>query len=324
MERVRTASAGSVPLMQDSARLRLAHLDSTFDMLVAAGRAESAVTFAVAMNPHWTRLTDYSTALKQQRRALALNSTPSATRAVALRQAAFIAFRGGDTATAAMFYRQMMDVGIQIGDSTTIASSHSGMARLAARARDFTAAIQHARIGAQLSASLHDPRSRIGPYHVLAFAHRLAGHYEEAARLYEYTIALYGLTGNSAGVATEMLNLGFVRLHQHDTASAGKLFSESLSALRSAHSADQMYLLGAFAALAAVQHQSRRAALLYGAMDTALAEKHVVLDPDDQGELDTYSQLARRQMSPPTFAAARSEGRNLSLDAAVTLALSKY
>lgn len=310
--------------MQDSARVRLAHLDSTFDMLVAAGRAESAFSFAVAMNPHWTRLTDYSTALARQRRALALNSPPSATRAVALRQAAFTAFRGGDTATASMFYRQMMDVGAKIGDTATIASSHGGMARLAARSGDFTSAIEHALIGAQLSRSFHDPRSRIGPYHVLAFAHRLAGHYEEAARLYEYTLALNGITGNSAGAAAELLNLGFVRLHQQDTASAGRLFTESLSALRSVNSADQMYWLGAFAALAAVQRQSRRAALLYGAMESALAEKHVVLDPDDQGELDTYSQIVKGQISPLVFAAARSEGRKLSLDAAVTLSLSKY
>lgn len=323
LDRVRGAPASSQAVMQDSVRLRLGHLDSTFDMLVAE-RSSAALSFASAMNPHWTRLTDYSRTLVRFQQALALDSTPVPAYVVALRQAAFVAFRANDYRTATTLYERMMSAASALHDTANIASAYGGRVRLAARARDYPTAVRNAEEAARIAERLPDARSKIGPFHVLAFANRLAGRYEVAARIYEYTIGLHGVINDPAGTAEEMFNLGFVRLHQNDTVSAARLFRESLTALRLVGSPSQMYLLGAFAALAAVQHQPRRAATLYGAMDTALGAGKVILDPDDQGELETYSALTRKQMSGTAFDSARAEGRSLPLDKAVALALSRY
>lgn len=323
LERVRAAVSSSREMMQDSVRLRLGHLDSTFDMLVA-DRSRAALPFASAMNPHWARLTDYSRTLARFQQALAVDSTPTPARIAALRQAAFVAFRANNYRTATALYQQMMTAATALHDTASIASAHGGLVRLAARVRDYPTALRHAQEAARIVETLSEARPKIGPFHVLAFANRLAGHYEASARIYEYTIGLNGIVNDPAGTAEEMFNLGFVRLHQNDTTAAARLFRESLTALRQLGSPSQMYLLGAFAALAAVHHQPRRAATLYGAMDTALAAAKIILDPDDQGELETYSALARKQISGTAFDSARAEGRSLPLDRAVTLALSTY
>ena len=49
----------------------------------------------------------------------------------------------------------------------------------------------------------------------------------------------------------------------------------------------------------------------------------IVPDPDDQLDLDRYSDLARRQIDGQAFDAARAEGRRLSLDTAIEVALGR-
>ena len=324
LERVRMQSAGSnAGMMQDSVRDRLAALDSTFDLAIASGDADKAVRFASMMNMHWTRLGDYAHSLAQFRRAFALGGPATKARAAALNSAAFLAFRQRDQNVARSMYEEALRMGEQIGDSAAIAAAHLGFGRIAARNGHFAETQRRAEAAIKIRDAMGDPRGRIGPYHSLAFAYRLQKKYEAAARIYEYTISLYGLTGNPAGVATEMFNLGFTRLHQNDFASTERLLRESLTALRALKHPNQAYVLGAFAALATVQKQPRRAASLWGAMEAALDRAKLTLDPDDQIEIDIHMPIARAQMRAAEFDAVRAEGRKMSLEEGVALALKR-
>lgn len=309
--------------MQDSVRARLPALDSTFDMLITAGDADAALRFASVMNAHWVRLGDYSRALSQFQRAFAVAGPASKARNAALNSAAMLAFRRRDQDAAGSLYKEALRAGQQIGDSASISGAHLGLGRVAARKGNYAETQRHAEAAILIREAMGDPRGKIGPYHMLAFANRLQKKYEAAARVYEYTIALHGLMQNPGGVASEMFNLGFTRLHQNDTVGAERLLRESLTAMKAINSPDQLYLLGAFAALATVRKEPLRAAKLWGAMDAALDRGKLTLDPDDQVEIDTYVPMARRLGKTAVFDAARKEGRQLSLTEAVALALAR-
>lgn len=322
LARVQTQGvAPGTAMLHDSVRLRMAALDSTFDLLIASRDADRAARFATMMNTYWTRYGDYAHSLAQFRRAFALGGPPTRSKAVALNAAAFLAFRQRDQAAARALYEDVLRTGEQIGDSAAIANGHLGIARMAARNGDYAETERQAEAAIRIRDAMGDLRGRITPYHTLAFAYRLQKKYEPAARVYEYTIAMSGLIANAAGVATEMYNLSVVRLHQDDLQSAGRLLRESLTALRTLNSLSQIYLLGGFASLATVRKEPRRAALLWGAMEAGLDRAKLTLDPDDQVEIDTYVPIARSQMKEGEFEAARAEGRKMSLDEAVALVL---
>lgn len=324
LERARVQSGGSGAVtMQDSVRVRMPELDSTFSSLVASGNTDAAARFASMMNAHWIRFGDYSHSLAQFRRVFAMAGPPSRARNAALNSAAFVAFRQRDKAAARSMYEEALRNGEQISDSAAMATAHAGLGRIAAREGDYAETQRQAEAGIRIRDAMGDARGTITPYHMYAFSRRLQKDYEGAARVYEYTISLYGLTSNPVGVAMEMFNLGFTRLHQNDTVAAARLLRESLSAMKALNSTDQLYLLGAFAALATVQKQPRRAATLWGAMDAALGRAKLTLDPDDQVEIDTYVPLARAQMKAADFDGARAEGRRMSLEEGVAYALKR-
>ena len=76
-------------------------------------------------------------------------------------------------------------------------------------------------------------------------------------------------------------------------------------------------------AAAAERHDGATAARLYGALDTAMEKLAIVLDPDDQLDFDRYSMLAREQLGVIEFERLRAEGRRLSVDDALNVALAK-
>lgn len=323
LDRVRTAPAATAPGMMDSVRVRMPQLDSTFDMLVMSGNANSAMQFASTMNSHWQRFGDAGRALSQFQRAIALPGVPSRIRAAASSSAAFIAFRQRDQATARTLYESALRIATQVNDTVGMAAAYTGLGRVAARDGNYAETQRLSEQAVRLVDALGDVRRKYSAYHPLAFALRLQKKYEQAARVYEYTIALLGLTNNPSGVAGEMFNLGFTRLHLQDTVTAGRLLRESLTAMRESNSADQKYVLGAFAALATLGKQPRRAALLWGAMLAELDLAKLTLDPDDQFEIDSFMPLARREMRSGEFEAALTDGRKMSVGEAVNLALSK-
>lgn len=125
----------------------------------------------------------------------------------------------------------------------------------------------------------------------------MTGRDNDAASLYEQTLALYRSQSNEAGVAGELMNLGYVRLHQGRRADALPLFRDGLGRFATLHDeTSQEFALAAFAAVAADAGDAANAAKLYGAARKLRSASGVTFDPDDRYELDRYSAKARKQL----------------------------
>ena len=78
-----------------------------------------------------------------------------------------------------------------------------------------------------------------------------------------------------------------------------------------------------FAAVAAERHDAARAARLYGALDSAMTNLGMVLDPDDALDLERYSKMAREQLGETQFETIRAQGRQMSVEEALGLGLAR-
>ena len=158
--------------------------------------------------------------------------------------------------------------------------------------------------------------------HMLAAIARMQGQYARAVELYTFNLDINRDAGSQTNVAGEMFNLGYVRLRQGNIQEAQKLFTHSLAAYRELQDeAGIAYNLTGFGAIAVERKQPTRAARLYGAAFAILDRLGITFDPDDQLEIDHYSAKLLASISPPAFRSATDDGRSLSPERAIALAL---
>src|SRR5439155_22998075 len=99
------------------------------------------------------------------------------------------------------------------------------------------------------------------------------GDYAAAGPLYEECLGTFRELGDKQGVAISLINLGEVAHEQGDYGAARTLHEEGLAISREL--GDKLgiaWSLDAFAALASVQEQSKRAPRLWGASETLREE----------------------------------------------------
>jgi tetratricopeptide (TPR) repeat protein len=155
---------------------------------------------------------------------------------------------------------------------------------------------------------------------------RLAENDEAAKLYYVEALALARESGDQMRIPLYTANLAFVYLHLGDLARAEEQFGEALQQdhLRNAQESLDGDLQG-FAGLAAAKRQPIRAAKLFGATERlteALGQRLVMWsNPADEAERARNVELARAQLDEATFSAAWAEGRALTLEQAIALAL---
>jgi tetratricopeptide (TPR) repeat protein len=159
----------------------------------------------------------------------------------------------------------------------------------------------------------------------LGEVHRYAGDDEEAQPLFEQALAIYQEGGDEPGIAWTRHNLGHVALRAGDARRAAEQFTLALSA-RYRH----RYLLGvaaelaAFTGVASAAGDHARGARLCGASEALLERIHRVLAPVDLVAYERDVARLRAAMQPSAFEAAQAEGRALSLEAAIAMALRPF
>jgi len=143
-----------------------------------------------------------------------------------------------------------------------------------------------------------------------------------ARTLYEESLALSQELGHKQGIAISLNNLGNVALNLGDYATARAFHKESLALCRELD--NKQGIAECLAGLAGVAHadgQSRRAAWLLGAVTASLERIGAHLDREDRTEFDRNMAAARAQLDEATFNTAWAEGRALTLEQAIVLAL---
>lgn len=308
-------------------RVEAKHADLTakLDWLIANNRGEDALRFVVPFAYFLSVGNQQKQAIDVFTRVLQLPGARPATalRAQALYDAGLLAFRQRDQARSRALNQESLEIGRQLGDGAATPTALIGLSRVALREHDYKKVKAYAQEAAEIRGKLGNEAGRISAMHMIAAASRMEGADAEAQQIYETTLATYRATGERRRAAGELFNLGYVHLHQNQPAKALERFNEALQEYRATNDeAGIAYCLTGFAALAAIQKQAERAAELYGAAAVILERLGITLDPDDQLDLERYSKVARDQIKNTDYEAAYARGKTLTMDQAVTLALS--
>jgi predicted ATPase/DNA-binding XRE family transcriptional regulator len=152
---------------------------------------------------------------------------------------------------------------------------------------------------------------------------RALGDYAQAEVYYQEGILLAEELGHHSSLIALQLNLGHVVLRKGDISSARHYFGESLRfGQQLPDQATIAMCLLSFGGVAAALHRPDQAARLFGVGEALFRNLQISLDPADQVEHERNVAAARTQLSADEFARYEQEGRFLSLDQAIQLALS--
>jgi len=165
---------------------------------------------------------------------------------------------------------------------------------------------------------LMDTRDQLG---IVA---RAEGDYMQAGLLFEESLAISRETGNKGSRATSLRGLADVVQDQGDYRRALALYQESVALARRFEWKEGIaQCLVGIGGVASAVGQAERAARLLSAAETLLDSIGLSLAawPEVRADFDRYVAAARAQLDEATFNAAWAEGRAMSLDQAIALAL---
>jgi class 3 adenylate cyclase/tetratricopeptide (TPR) repeat protein len=239
-----------------------------------------------------------------------------------LHYAGTLAAQRGDYVASHMLYQESLVIRRQLGDEQNIASLLSNMGIVARYQGDYEAARALYEESLQIRQKLGDKWAIAISLNNLGFLALYQRDYAMARQRLEEATALQREVGDRWYLANSLNNLANVARDQGDWAMAHSLYRESL--LINQELGDRgaiAYLLEDVASLAAAQGVTDRALRLVGAAESLREVIGAPLPPSDLDKLQQSLVKARESLTPEEQAAARSNGRAMSLQQAVDLAL---
>lgn len=172
-----------------------------------------------------------------------------------------------------------------VQDPEALALAHLGLSRVAFLDSEYDHARSLATQAREFARTL-EPAMGQAPLHMHAQGTRLTGNYDQAAALFEESLALNRRLGDLGMVGVELHNLGHVEIHRGNIDAAERYFAESeeLTASDDAYGAAMTHLNRAVVALA--RGEDDRARALLGVSESLLMETDLYQAPDDRFELD--------------------------------------
>jgi hypothetical protein len=269
----------------------------------------------------------------------------------------------GDLAAARTWVEELILVGEELEDEAVLILARGAMAQLALATGDFAAAERMDDATLELAYRLHDTWSACrklgnkaycalhrgdptsarayldesanlarltGDTWSLAMAlgelgdlERVQGAHDRAGVLYAESLALHESL-QVDGSPSLVHNLGYVALAQHETSSAAAHFTDALHQFswRGDRRGIAECVIG-LASVAAAQGEAVTAARLFGAGQAALEALGTQLWPSNRPDYEHWVARTQAELSASVFESVWSEGRMLSLNAAVACALSR-
>ena len=227
----------------------------------------------------------------------------------------------GDIDAARRLLEQMLTLAREVGDQVATGDALRWLAVVAARDDDRVGARTLLEEGMMLARATGDRSGLAHALIVLGELARLDADFETTEAVNREAVALRRERG-AGTTAIPLHNLAWALLNQGNAAAAAVNFTESLVLSRSQgqKSLAAMCLVGLAGVLGA-RGKLRQAVQLIGATEATFATIDGRLDPADQNDLDRTVASLRDMLDADTFSAAYEEGRALSLDEAVALAL---
>ncbi len=203
-------------------------------------------------------------------------------RALALYGDGLFAFWQGEREESRRRNEEALEIAEAVDDPEALALAQLGLSRIAVDDGDHERALELATSARAHAAGLGEAMGQ-APLHSHAQATRLAGHYEEAARLFEQSLALNRRIDDQSMVTVEMHNLGHVEIHRGNADAAEQQFSQI------PHS-DDPYSEGMTrlneAALAFRRDEHDRAHSLLDRAEAIFRDNGIEAAADDRFELD--------------------------------------
>jgi tetratricopeptide (TPR) repeat protein len=234
-----------------------------------------------------------------------------------------LTFAQGDYEAGKGYHRQALVLSQESGDDVGRAWALIFLAyNMGAFPDEVEAGIRLCQDGLALFRELEDMLGITRAFNVLGELWRLVGDYERAKDAYEECRALSLQRGDKQRVATAMSNLSYVAMHKGDYVQAAALIREALTITVELNYKHKIGLgLAMLAGPVGANGQPELAARLFGASESTLQDLGASLQPADKIEIDRYLDDVRAQLDEKTFEKAWAEGRAMSLDDAVALAL---
>jgi hypothetical protein len=152
---------------------------------------------------------------------------------------------------------------------------------------------------------------------------RTGGDDARAKRAYEECLAVCEQTGETLRTCYNLVNLAYVAQHEGDHLRALDLVRQALQLTRETKDTrDIASFLVTFAGSIAALGQLRQAARLVGASEAALERMGAFHQPTDKPEIERIITAVRAQLDEATFRRLWDEGQRMTLEQAVSLALS--
>jgi predicted ATPase/DNA-binding CsgD family transcriptional regulator len=241
-------------------------------------------------------------------------------RGVALNAAGVLAGMQHDHLRAVSFFEESLDVWSRLDDHAGLANAHLNLGLVAHNLGDLSRAQIQFRRAQDLYSDVGDNSGMGRAVGSLARLAREAGDLERAVELFERCLVLLRAGDDEWGVANALANLGQVMLAFGEPARAHEYFHQALDVrVRLGNVLGVAECLEGFAG-AAVEDQPRRAVVLLGAAAELRERAGAPVPASEQDRYDQLRERARHQQSEESFAAAWTEGRTLTMHAAIELA----
>jgi len=307
-----------------------AHVDREHDNLrmaletaLEAGSNEMAARLGGSLWRFWELRGYWSEGRSWLARILeSTGDSPPRARATVAQGAGTLALMQGDYVEAQRFLEHALALARDVGDSHLVGAVLNNLANVAIRQGDYeTARVRHEDVLA-MRQDLGDAEGIATSLNNLGVIAHDQGDYVHARTLYEEALAARRGQGANSSIAVLLTNLAWVAYMEGALDEARDHHERSLSMRRQLGMSNQIAApLEGLALVSGAAGQPERAAILLAAAAALRDEIGAPLPSDERAEHDQILALVRSQLGDVAFAAAYAEGRALSLDAAITLAL---
>jgi non-specific serine/threonine protein kinase len=248
----------------------------------------------------------------------------AAARAWALNGAGILAYLQGDYDRAVAVLEESLVLRRAVGDTLGIACSLTDLGNVAILQGEYGRAAALYEESLALRRALGDRQGITNSLNNLAVMAMEQGDYRRATALLQECLALSREAGSTEQIADAIINLGLVAYQQGDYGRAATLHQDSLRMSRA--QGNKLRVVEGLAGLAAaVQAQEKpvRAARLFGAAEALREAIGSPLTPYERAVHDQAVQAVRTTLGEEGFTATWAEGRALSLEQAISLALER-
>jgi predicted ATPase/class 3 adenylate cyclase len=297
------------------------NLRAALDQLEAFGESEGALRLAGAVSWFWSMRGHFVEGRRRIESALRSDEGPTAARAKALIGAATMAFEGGDTATARLRAEEGLALHRTLGDAWGTAYSAYELGDAVGNEGDLARARQLLEESVRVFRELGDEHHTQLATRMLAWAYHGLGDLERARGLLEENLRRARAASNEFSEAGTLSSLAMIAVDEGRVQDAVSMLKEAHFIWRElGNLIGTVAGLGRLASVLAIAGRAETAARLLSCSETLREEiGHRASWLAEMNE-ETLTAI-RMRLDEAAIAEASEQGRKLSVDAAVALAL---